>query len=277
MPIALFFLLLATLSAAERYRLVESPTIQGRFARVHVKNEERAAELRKVFAEAGCGASNFSEKRVLSSTLPNLVCVLPGTSERIIVVSAHMDQHGGGEGAIDNWSGAALLPSLFESLKDSPRRVTFHFIAFTDEERGLVGSREYVNRLSPQERNAILANVNIDSIGLAGRLRAEARKTDKFLLTCAAELADRIKIYVGADTMDSGYDSDATAFLNWKIPVIDFHAITRATIRLLHTKKDVRTAMDPKSYYEQYQFLAAYLAYLDEVIDLQSGARPAQR
>ena len=77
--------------------------------------------------------------------------------------------------------------------------------------------------------------------------------------------------------MDSGYDSDATAFVNWRIPVIDFHAVTRQTIPMLHSGKDVRAAIDPKSYYEQYEFLAAYLAYLDEVLDVNPAFRPGKR
>jgi hypothetical protein len=42
---------------------------------------------------------------------------------------------------------------------------------------------------------------------------------------------------------------------------------------LLHSKKDVRTAIDAKSYYDDYRFLAAYLAYLDATVDAPAAFR----
>ena len=249
-------------------RVLPADTIQSRFSRVHAKNEERAAELEKLFKEAGCDANSYSEDRILSSKLPNIECALAGSGKRTVVVSAHFDNRGPGEGAIDNWSGASLLPSLFESLKGSPHRLTFEFIGFTDEEKGLIGSRDYVGHLSKEHRANILLNVNIDCVGLPGRIRVWAGRADNLLLTSAAEVADRTGIFVAADTLDQNrYDSDAGAFIAWNIPVIDFHSLTQDTLRLLHSKRDVRTAIDPKSYYDHYRFLAAYLAYLDEVLD----------
>ena len=256
--------------AAEAPRILPPATIQDRFARLHPKNEERAMELRQLFMEAGCESKDYSEDKILSSKLPNLICVLPGSSKRTIVVGAHFDNRGPGEGAIDNWSGAALLPSLLESLRDSPHHLTFEFIAFTDEERGLIGSRDYAGHLSKEQRAAILLNVNIDSIGLPGPLRVWSGRSDDFLLTSAALVADRVKVRIGAAPLDRRYDSDASAFMAWKIPVIDFHSLTQNALPLLHSKKDIRTAVDPQSYYDDYRFLATYLAYLDEMVDARN-------
>ena len=44
-----------------------------------------------------------------------------------------------GEGVVDNWNGASLLPSLFESLESQALRHTFRFIGFAEEETGLSG------------------------------------------------------------------------------------------------------------------------------------------
>ncbi|HVV44189.1 MAG TPA: hypothetical protein VHC72_03265 [Bryobacteraceae bacterium] len=41
---------------------------------------------------------------------------------------------------MDDWSGTALLPSLYEALKLKSRHHTFLFIAFAGEEDGLIGS-----------------------------------------------------------------------------------------------------------------------------------------
>ena len=36
--------------------------------------------------------------------------------ERVIVLTSHNDKVDVGDGVVDNWSGASLLPSLFQSL-----------------------------------------------------------------------------------------------------------------------------------------------------------------
>jgi 8-oxo-dGTP pyrophosphatase MutT (NUDIX family) len=98
---------------------VELSVVQQRFGRLRSKNAERAVALREIFEEAGCPPEHWSEIKVRGSKLPNLACTLPGTSARQVIITAHYDQTGGGQGAIDNWAGAALLPSLYQSLKKS--------------------------------------------------------------------------------------------------------------------------------------------------------------
>lgn len=73
-----------------------------------------------------------------------------------------------GQGVIDNWSGAFLLPSLFESLSATPRTLTFVFLLTIDEEKGLYGSTDYVRLWKKEQVPSIVANVNVDSLGLAG-------------------------------------------------------------------------------------------------------------
>jgi hypothetical protein len=263
----LLFLSAMTLAAAEP-KILAPEIIQSRFSRIHSANDERAAEIRRLFMDAGCGAPNYSEEIIQSSKLPNLVCIIPGTSKETLVISAHFDNRGPGEGAVDNWSGSSLLPSLYESLRGSPHRLTLKFIAFTDEEKGLIGSRDHVNHLSKADRAATLLDVNIDSIGLDGPIRIWSGRTDDFLMNAAAIVADRGKIPISAAAMDRRYDSDAAAFMAWNIPVIDLHSLTPDTLHLLHSKRDVRTAIDAKSYYDDYRFLAAFLSYLDEVLEI---------
>jgi len=201
---------------ADEPRIVGPEIIPSRFSGLRPKNDERAQQLRRLFLEAGCDDRSYSEDKILSSPQPNLLCVLPGSSGRIVVVSGHFDNCGPGEGAVDNWSGASLLPSLYQSLQGSPHRLTFEFIAFTDEEKGLIGSRDYTGHLSKEHRAQILFNVNIDSIGLPGPIRAWAGRSDDFLMTSAAIVADRVKVRIGSSTLDKRYDSDAGAFIAGK-------------------------------------------------------------
>jgi Zn-dependent M28 family amino/carboxypeptidase len=91
--------------------------------------------------------------------------VLPGETDRRIYVGAHYDAVKEGEGIIDNWTAASLLPTLYWSLKDKPGKHTFVFASFADEERGLLGSRSHVKRLGKEQVGRISAMVNIDTLG----------------------------------------------------------------------------------------------------------------
>jgi hypothetical protein len=119
-----------------------------------------------MFAEAGCDDQHLSEQPVKGSKLPNVICILPGSSDKIIIVGAHFDHVSEGDGVVDNWSGASVLPSLYESVRIVPRKHTYIFIGFTDEEQGELGSRFYVRHMSKDQVAGSDAMVNLDTLGL---------------------------------------------------------------------------------------------------------------
>ncbi len=114
--------------------------------------------------------------------MKNVVAVLEGEgphAEETIVVGAHYDHLGyGGQGSFfpgekeihngadDNGSGTAALVEVARRLamrdKKLPRRVVF--IAFTGEERGLIGSARYCREpLVPLDKT--VAMLNMDMVG----------------------------------------------------------------------------------------------------------------
>ncbi|TKA97144.1 Zn-dependent exopeptidase M28 [Cereibacter changlensis] len=91
----------------------------------------------------------------------------------VVVLSAHLDGHDPAESALDNATGCAILLALIDEVagrRDLPCRLRFAF--FNLEEWRLTGSREYVARLSPEERADIVLNINLDSLGMAGPMTA---------------------------------------------------------------------------------------------------------
>ena len=102
------------------YTPVSQQVLEERLKRASGNNKEREAALRKLFEEAGCAEVAAQAPKGLSR--PNVLCTLAGDEKATIVVGAHYDKVPQGEGIIDNWSGAALLPSLFESLHQTQRR-----------------------------------------------------------------------------------------------------------------------------------------------------------
>jgi hypothetical protein len=62
------------------------------------------------------------EQPIKGSKLPNVICTLPGQTDSVILVGANFDHAEVGDGVIDNWSGASMLPSLYQALNIEPRR-----------------------------------------------------------------------------------------------------------------------------------------------------------
>ncbi len=175
----------------------------------------------------------------------NVLAVLEGEgplADETIVIGAHYDHVGRGStgllsrilsggskdsiynGADDNASGTAAMIEIARSLNARPqklgRRVVF--IAFTAEERGLLGSAHYVNHpLFPLEDTVAMLNLD-----MVGRLRDDklsifgsgtAKRFDKLLDDMAAEHGFQLT------KVPSGFGpSDHASFYGKKIPVMHF-------------------------------------------------------
>jgi Zn-dependent M28 family amino/carboxypeptidase len=238
--------------------------IAQRLGRLRHKNAERANELRAIFGEAGCAADQIQEQLVKRKDPPNVVCTLLGTTDSVIIVAAHSDHNAKGSGAIDDWSGASLLPSLYQSLKVRSRRHTFRFVGFTDEEEGLVGSFFYVKNSPQKELGAVKTVVNLECLGL-GPTEVWDDVADKQLITDAVDVAKSMNISLTGMNVENVGNDDTQPFRDRKIPVITFHSVTQKTWPLLHSSKDTLAAVHLDSLYESYRFVLEYLAYIDQV------------
>lgn len=246
--------------------------LEERLHRVTDKTADREQNLHELFESAGCKEGALDEEPVKGSRTPNVVCTLAGTEEGRVVVGAHYDKVEAGHGVIDNWTGASLLPSLYEGLHGEPRHLTFVFIGFTDEEKDLDGSRYYVSHLAKQDRTRIRAMVNIDSLGLSDT-KIWLSHADKNLAKAAALVAHTLNLPLGVVSLDDIGESDSLPFLDARIPVIDFHSVTHKTFSILHSPRDAFPALKMKEYVDSCNLLAAYLAYLD--VTLGASPQPA--
>src|ERR1700756_5518717 len=99
-----------------QYGVVKQEVVKQRLDLYKGNDTKREAALVQLFHEAGCVSSNLSEQPVPSRKQPNVIFFLPGETAQTIIVGAHFDHVSDGYGVVDNWSGASLLPSLFQSL-----------------------------------------------------------------------------------------------------------------------------------------------------------------
>jgi Zn-dependent M28 family amino/carboxypeptidase len=265
----LLLLFLALSASAERiyYDPVSRDVAVSRLNQYKGNDRQREGTLKKLFVEAGCSESQISEQSVTRSKLPNLVCTLPGQTNNVIIVGAHYDHDDRGNGVVDNWSGASLLPSLYEAIKRVPLKHTFVFIGFTDEEKGEVGSRYYAQAMTDQQVADTSAMVNMDVIGLAPT-EVWATRSDRHLVDVLLNVAGQMKVPVSKMNVEDVGSTDSVQFADRKIPSITIHSVTQVAwnTHILHSNRDVLSALNLDDYYETYKLVSAYLAFLDKVL-----------
>jgi Zn-dependent M28 family amino/carboxypeptidase len=248
------------------FHAVPKETVLARLRQAERNNQERETSLGKLLEETGCKGEWLVEQPVKHAKIPNLICTLPGQTDSRILVTAHTDHVKEGDGTVDNWSGASMLPDLYESLRVSPRRHTFVFIGFTQEEEGLVGSRSYARQLTPEQKAKISALVNMDSLGLSPTAVWLSHANPE-LAKIARQVAGVTKLPLQAINVDQVGYSDAEAFAGLHIRSVTFHSVTQQTWAILHSNRDTFRAIQVDDYYDSYRFLTAYLAWIDTALD----------
>jgi len=224
--------------------------------------------LESLFREEGCEGAELTTLKVPHSTEPDLICTLPAADAEAgtIIVGGHYDHVQVGMGAVDDWSGAVLLPSLYAALKSEPRRHRYVFIAFAGEENGLNGSTEYVRRLTKPERAEVKAMINLECLGLTPP-KVWVTRADRRLLSLFTGVAKAIGVPVAGSNVDDLGDDDSHPFLSANIPVLTMHSITQETFEVLHSPYDQVKAIQPNYYYAAYRMAAAFLSTLDTALE----------
>lgn len=151
----------------------------------------------------------------------NIIADKPGTGagqRDVVIVSAHLDSvgvrdgdHIPAPGADDNASGCAGLIEIARVFENHEAENDLRLILFGGEEQGFMGSKHYVENLSPAERRRVKAIVNMDMIGfrddpsqniLIEGAPVSQRVIDGFLEAAAT--------YTGFSTAATSLDSDSS-------------------------------------------------------------------
>jgi hypothetical protein len=259
-------LFVAALASAETTMVVVgkvgTEVLEARLSNAPRKNLDRQAAMASLFRASGCDAEHLEERRIKHSKQSNVLCTVPGTGPGMIVVGAHFDHVSAGDGVVDNWSGASLLPLLSASLRIQPRKHTFLYAAFGEEETGLTGSKELAKSL---DAASVQAMVNIDSVGVGPTAIWEI-KADKQLRNYAFGTARSLGLELGGVNIGNVGDTDSTSFQNRKIAVVDFHSIHQDALRILHSPADVFAAIRLNDYADTFRIVSNYLGYIDQML-----------
>ena len=197
-----------------------------------------------------------------------VICVRPGTSDRTIIVDAHFDRVSAGDGVVDNWSGASLLPSLFQAVAIEPRLHSYVFIGFAAEEAGMVGSRFYARRMTAEQIAATDAMVNMDTLGLAST-NVWLNRSDKRLVFALGSVGKLLDLPVSGVNFEQIGSTDSESFAARKIPSITIHTLNQKAhdAGILHSRKDKLEAVRLDDYYDTYRLMSVYLVFLDRYFD----------
>jgi hypothetical protein len=192
-----------------------------------------------------------------------VLCLLPGATSSIIVVAGHLDHVEEGTGVVDDWSGASMLPSLYQSIAGHPRQHTFLFLGFAGEEDGMVGSEFYTKHLTPEQRKQIAAMVNLECLGIAPT-EVWTSHSETILVKMLLAMAQSMKLPLTGMNVEQVGTTDSESFSRYNIPRITIHALTQETLPILHSKNDNINAIKPDLYYDSYRLVTPYLVMLDQ-------------
>ena len=172
------------------------------------------------------------------STTQNIVGVVEGTDPRLrmeyVVVGAHYDHIGMGDenslasstepmihfGADDNASGTAGIIELAAAFKRRPAKRSIVFMAFSGEEKGLLGSKHWVSNPT-LPLGQIVAMVNLDMIGRLtnGKLNVQGTGTSPIWPRVIDSAKAGLPLTV-TTTADGFGPSDHSSFTAKNIPVL---------------------------------------------------------
>ena len=246
--------------AAATAPLVSRDVVAERLGRATRGNSVRKDALVRLFREAGC--PDLDQQKVGHSGLPNVLCTVPGTGKGVVIVSAHYDMTGPGVGAADNWGSTSLLPSILESFAKTRNRSTLVFIGFADEELGLVGAKHYVQSLSPAQRRAIRAVINMDGAGMAAT-RVWDTKSDAGLLRLARGVARELDVELHDHSLDGSGIMDSFVFHELGIPTLSLHGLAPGNYHIPHSRFDLVSAVRVGDLYDTYRLVVKLIETLD--------------
>jgi len=204
-------------------------TFGSKLAKTYIVEQFEALGLQPAFNDSYL--ESFIHKGTIGN---NIVGIIPGKSEEIIVITAHYDHLGVKDGQIyngadDNASGTAALFSITKHLIQKNPNHTFVIAAVDAEEIGSIGAEYLINHFPKPFKNVVL-NINLDMIAHNDNQELYACGTYYYpqLKPVLAHIESPIDLKLGHDSPeykggdDWTYASDHRVFHKRGIPFIYF-------------------------------------------------------
>ena len=195
-------------------------------------------------------------------TSQNVISVIKGEIDEEIVFTAHYDSVPFSRGVYDNGAGTAILLELYRYfIKNKPLR-TLRFIWCGSEERGLLGSKAYVQKHTKELKKIVLC-INVDVAGPVLGKDGIVVMANKEAVKFVEEYRNKIE-YVCSVTSDT-YSSDSIPFADKGIPGLNFMRFGVGGTAHIHSRKDTLFFMSEDSLYNTYKYTLEFSKYLSNI------------
>lgn len=187
----------------------------------------------------------------------NVIAEVKGTKrpDEVVIYTAHYDSVQFSHGMFDNGSGSVMLLELLKQFNEKKPDRTVRFVWCGSEERGLLGSKAYIEA-HPDELANIRLCINIDMVGpLLGR--------DGAIVTGEEKICNAIEfiykqvghpMYVRQDT----YSSDSIPFAEKGIPGVNFVRNCAPGGSQIHCRHDVLSILAPETLESTGKFVMTF-------------------
>ncbi|MBM2812260.1 MAG: peptidase [Chloroflexi bacterium] len=158
----------------------------------------------------------------------------------LVIIGAHYDSVPAGPGANDNGSGTATMVEVARELAKLPvPNVAVRYVAFGAEEIGLLGSADYAQKLSSDDRRRLKVMLSIDMMAVGDRPAFGG--SEPWLSEALARAASQG--YRPAEASSSlRRMSDHASFMDLGVPALMFHWVDDP---FYHTAFDVSDNVQP--------------------------------
>jgi aminopeptidase YwaD len=154
-----------------------------------------------------------------------------------------------------------MIANLYKHFNERDNEKTYKFIAFGKEEKGLIGSRVWVDAIPRSKRKNYCAMVNFDSFGFVDVWALESI-SDSSLINLAKETASK-RNFVFETRNYPGASSDSKSFQQKNIPAITLSGLDDNWRKYLHQEGDQLDNINFSKVYENYLFAKDYLKRID--------------
>jgi Zn-dependent M28 family amino/carboxypeptidase len=231
---------------------------------VPCKKEDRIEAVKKLFVQMGAKETDVAIEKFNKDKISNVVVKKKGKTDEIILIGAHYDKTDDGCGAIDNWTGISIIAHLFKTLRQIETEKSYVFVAFDQEEKGLLGSDEMAKAIPKDARRQYCAMINFDSFGFAAPMSLQNTSSSE-MVSVAKELAKENEFKL-TDVTIEGADADSSSFKSRDIPAITFSGLDGNWKNYLHSKNDKLEAINMSSVYFGYRFGLMFAAKIDSTV-----------
>jgi len=232
------------------------------------------------FRESGCQESYVMPIRVAGTTNTssgNAVGIVRGKTGRMIVIGGHIDSAGPDiPGANDDGSGAATVLELSRVLGKTRPASTLVFCCWGGEERGLIGSKYFVDHFSDIDSVDLMLQIdmanggsylgpdpNAPGFGSAPRWLVQAAYDEFYDSLGYDDLRYDSNIMVINKAAGGIFGSDHVPFLERGIPAMDF---TSDVSDPIHTPQDNMENFDPSGLKRSGDLVLSLVRRFDEGI-----------